>query len=52
MESGLAARAYGGDLRVLPPPYILSTRFLIGALMLEGLIVAVSIGWASIGSMG
>jgi cobalt/nickel transport system permease protein len=52
MENGLAARAYGGDLRVLSPPSILSVRFLVGALMLEGLIVAASLGWTAIGSAG
>jgi cobalt/nickel transport system permease protein len=52
MENGLAARAYGGDLRVLSPPSILSIRFLVGALMLEGLIVAASLGWTAIGSAG
>jgi cobalt/nickel transport system permease protein len=48
MESGLAARAYDGDLRVLPPSYAVSVRFLIGTSMLEGLIAAASLGWAAI----
>jgi cobalt/nickel transport system permease protein len=52
MENGLAARAYGGDLRILSLPYIRSTRFLIGTVTLEGLIVVVSLGWTSLGSPG
>ena len=52
MESGLAARAYDGDLRVLPPSYAVSVRFLIGTSMLEGMIVAMSLGWMAVGEGG
>ncbi len=49
MESGLAARAYGGDLRVLPPPVAPSRRFVAAALTLQGLIVAASAAWSVFG---
>lgn len=49
MEIGLAARAYDGDLRVLPSPVAPSRRFALGAVALQGAILAVSLGWLATG---
>jgi cobalt/nickel transport system permease protein len=49
METGLAARAYDGDLRVLSPLAAPSRRFALGSVALQGAILAVSLGWLAAG---
>jgi cobalt/nickel transport system permease protein len=45
METGLATRAYAGELRTLSAPMPLSLRFVAAALALDVVIVAVSFAW-------
>lgn len=52
METGLAARAYDGDLRVLSSPVAPSRRFVVGSVALQGVILAVSLGWLAAGIAG
>lgn len=52
METGLAARAYDGNLRVLSSPVAPSRRFAVASVALQGGILAVSLGWLAIGSGG
>lgn len=49
METGLAARAYDGDLRVLSSVVAPSRRFAVGAMAVQGGIVVVSLGWLAAG---
>ncbi len=49
METGLAARAYDGDLRVLSPLVAPSRRFVLGSVALQVAIAAVSLGWLATG---
>jgi cobalt/nickel transport system permease protein len=52
METGLAARAYDGDLRVLPSPVAASRRFAVGSVALQAAILAVSLIWLASGRAG
>ncbi len=52
METGLAARAYDGDLRVLSSQAAPSRRFALGSVALQGAILAVSLGWLVAGTGG
>jgi len=52
METGLAARAYDGDLRVLSSPVAPSRRFAVASATLQVAILAVSLVWLAGGVGG
>lgn len=52
METGLAARAYDGDLRVLPSRIVPSRRFALGSLSAQAFILAVTLMWLASGIGG
>ena len=48
METGLATRAYAGELRTLSAPMPLSPRFVAATLALDVVIIAVSLAWRTL----